>query len=614
MEAFGRTLAQALSDHHAAIAAALTGPESMAERSAIAHRVIARLLLVYDLQVAGWLGQGDRWYLHNQLSQFAAQQPNTYFQQFLQPLCRHGLGVPPPERPQAWQQRLGDVPYLGCSLLEVHPLEQKYPQLALPDEPLEQLLGWLAEYPWLRSAQPLENSGEAISRQTLAAAYEYLVTQHTGKATLSTSETLANIRRQTIDAHLLGAIHRQPTSAISSIPELLTGLTDRLCEQLVTAVLPATTVLDPACGSGRLLLLVLERLQVVYQACWQFAQTSSSPGLQAWLRSLQATPTPPLWTLTQRLLTHTLYGVDRWPEAVTITQLQLWLRLLSTAQSKSDLARLPDLDFNITSGNALVGFIRVDEESFDTILPKRWRQSSSQETVLQGNLLQPLAAANYRDTLAEKQIRVEHYQVQTKAMGSEGGIPEYAQTEFLRDRIEAVNQAAQQKLDGLLWETFSRKLGIQVKEPQLSGRTRKRLLTRADVKALQPFHWGFVFDTAIEQQGGFDVILTHAPEGALRPSADEFYQQHADLFRTHDIELSVFRRSRRQLLQQFPQLASLWSLYAGHMAVLRDYVRRSDDYQLPITVAARHSISLKTLFIQRCAALAKADSLPPYVH
>ncbi len=314
-------------------------------------------------------------------------------------------------------------------------------------------------------------------------------------------------------------------------------------------------------------------------------------------------------------MTHNLYGIDLLPSAVVITHLQLWLRLLATAQSPpAELLPLPDLDFNIATGNALIGFIRVDAESFDQISPQLVNQSSSVETVLQGNLLQPLAAASYRDTLVEKKIRVEHYQTQTQAMGQEGGIPQYVQTEFLRDRIEAVNQSVQQKLNTLLFETWSRKLGIYVKEPQIAGRTRKRLLDPADIDALRPFHWGFFFNQIVEQYGGFDIVLTHPPDGSLSPKAHEFYHQHRVRLQTLKMTPTEFWRSRRRILQLYPDLAKLWSLYAGRMAALKDYVRRSDDYLLPASMMAQRSISLKLLFSLRCAQLVKANGIPPYIH
>jgi hypothetical protein len=608
-----QNLAKALSRYHTLFSLACSNTLRASEVDWFADILLGRLILIYDLQVAGFLAKGDRWYLHTQLGQYDPRHPKTFFKGFLQPLCHQGLGLPPQERPRSLQQLIGDVPYLGAPAFQPHWLEQRYPDLDIPDEPIEQFLGWLAEQDWQRPQEPNHPSSEAITPTSLSAAFEFLLTERMGKAKISTPAQLKTVSQATLDAYLLKAIGQEHSPEADAVETLRTTMTDAVCRSLVTTILPNCTILDPACRSGRLLVMALEKWQAIYQICWQYAQTSSDSGLQNWVRSLNAAPSPPQWSWTRQIVTQNLYGVDLHPEAVHITQWQLWLRLLVTAQTVNDLSPLPDLDFNIASGNALVGFIRVDTESFDKISPKRPKQNPSSETILQGNLLQPLTAANYRDTLAAKKIRVEHYQAQTVAMGADGGIPEYARTEFLRDRIETVNQTVQERLDGLLFETFSHKLGIQVKEPHISGKTRRRPVTREDIAALKPFHWGFVFSAVIEQQGGFDIILTDGFDGTLRPRSDEFYRQHVALMQKYRIGQAEFRRSRRRILQSFPEIDQAWAAYAGHIACLRDYVRRSDDYQFSMATAAQRSISLKTLFLQRCLALIKADGIPPHI-
>ena len=619
MDVAGRHLAQALANHHRCFVDALVGLSRTSERRWFAHVLLGRLLLIYDLQVAGFLGAGDRWYLHSHLSQQAATQTEaTFFKGFLQPLCHQGLGLPEVERPRSLTAKIGDVPYLGGQPFGVHPLEQHYPQLDLPDEPIERFLGWLAEQPLSQDA--LSGRAHGIDLELLAGAYEYLMTAQTDQATVSTADTLQEIGRRTLDAHILKALRNPPPSVVAlaaitddtSVDALLAALDSETCRQLLTTLLPTLSVLDPACGSGRYLVMIFERLQAIYQACWHCAQASTSAELQAWGRSLGPTQIAAEWQLAEQILTQNLYGVDLQPEAVSITQLQLWLRLLSTATQVDDLRPLPDLDFNITTGNALMGLIRVDTASFDKIVPKRSRPADSQDPALQGNLLQPLTAASYRDTLTEQKIRVEHYQAQTRAMGSEGGLPEYVQTAFLRDRIDEVNRAVQQKLNRLLWETLSYKLGIWAKEAHPSGKTRKRLLQIADVEALKPVHWGFFFNPVIQQRGGFDIVLTAAPMGTLQPQANAFYHQHQALFEQHNIALAEFRRSRRQLLRQYADLAEHWRAYTRGIACLRDFVRRSDSYQLP-AASTQRSIALKLLYAQRCLALTKPDGIPPYI-
>ncbi|MEM1310501.1 MAG: hypothetical protein AAGF98_13585 [Cyanobacteria bacterium P01_H01_bin.153] len=608
-------LAPALGHYCDQFACELRGVSRWAERRYLAQVLMCRLLLVYDLQVGGWLGGGDRWYLHNQLGQQPLNSSRSFFQGFLQPLCHQALSLPLAERPPAVQVRVGNVPYLGGRLFAALPLEQQWPQLDLPDEPIEQFLGWLAEQVWQRDLSlnvGNEDDGEAVTRTALAEAWELLLADVPGKGAVTTAAELSVIAQQTIDALILKRVSTSVANEASSLSQLLGELDDDTCGRLVGKILPQLAMLDPACGSGRFLGMTLTRLQGIYQACWNYAQSSFSARLQDWVQSLQSLPCPPMWTLTQQILTQNLHGVDGRPAAIAVAQTQLWLCLLSTADPARPLPLLPDLDFNILTGNSLIGFIRVDEESFDHIAPKRPQGTGEQETAWQGNLLQPLAAASYRDTLAEKQIRVEHYRAQTRAMGTEGGVPEYVQREFLRDRIEAVNAAAQEKLDSLLWATLSHQLGILVKEPELSGRARKRLLTPPDISALQPIHWGFVFNKVLAQ-GGFDLMITRAPTGTLRPRVEEFYRLHEECFVQLAIPLSALRRSRRQVLQQHPELAARWSAYAGRIACLRDYVRRSDDYQWPDNPLNRRSVPLKSLLVQRGQSLAKSTGIPPYV-
>ncbi|WP_204137197.1 hypothetical protein [Halomicronema sp. CCY15110] len=611
-----QTLAQALTYYHEQLAHAWCGLPNPADRHTLAHLLLCRLVLIYDLQVGGFLAGGDRWYLHNQLGSQTPDSETSFFQSFFQPLCHQGLSLPAAERPKAVSQKMGDVPYLGCRLFAPQPLEQQQPQLDMPDEVIEKVLGWLAEQVWQRELPPAHaraaSTNEDITRTGLAAAWEAMLAVPGEKANGTSTEQLAAMAEKTVDAHLWQALAPQSAGPAAGLTELLATLTADRCHQLIATVLPNLSMLDPACGSGRFLLMTLARLQAVYQICWDYAQTSSHPELQTWVRSLRALDCPPQWAWTRQILTQTLYGVDVRPEAIAVTQTQLWLWLLSTIPAGKSLPLLPDLDFNIVRGNALVGFMRVDEESFDQIAPKRSPAEADHETVLQGNLLQPLAAASYRDTLAEKQIRIEHYRAQTQAMGAEGGIPDYVQREFLRDRIETVNTAAQQKLNDLLFATWSRQLGIVVKEPQPSGRARKRLLTPADVAALHPLHWGFAFN-AVMAQGGFDLVITQAPAGTLSPRPEAFYYQHQALFEQAAITLAMFRRSRRQILQQQPELTTLWGTYAGRINSLRDFVRRSPDYPDSGGANTRRSLPFKRLFAQRCAWLAKADGIPPQI-
>jgi len=61
-----------------------------------------------------------------------------------------------------------------------------------------------------------------------------------------------------------------------------------------------------------------------------------------------------------------LYGVDIMKEAVEIAKLRLFLKLVATVEAdykrpNLGLEPLPDIDFNIRSGNTLIGYATKKE-------------------------------------------------------------------------------------------------------------------------------------------------------------------------------------------------------------------------------------------------------------
>jgi len=56
-----------------------------------------------------------------------------------------------------------------------------------------------------------------------------------------------------------------------------------------------------------------------------------------------------------------LYGVDIMEEATEICKLRLFLKLVAQVERVEDIEPLPDIDFNIRTGNTLVGFSSYTE-------------------------------------------------------------------------------------------------------------------------------------------------------------------------------------------------------------------------------------------------------------
>jgi len=120
--------------------------------------------------------------------------------------------------------------------------------------------------------------------------------------------------------------------------------------------------LDPACGSGSFLLRVFERVCEHWEQ-WLTDHPDQRKKDWCWLE--KETNTVHLTArLKRRILRETVYGVDLDPQAVEVTQLSLYLKMLegettATLEREQDLfggdeAILPPLQDNIKCGNSLI--------------------------------------------------------------------------------------------------------------------------------------------------------------------------------------------------------------------------------------------------------------------
>ena len=120
--------------------------------------------------------------------------------------------------------------------------------------------------------------------------------------------------------------------------------------------------LDPACGSGSFLLRVFER---VCEHWLQWLADNPDKRKKDWCWLDAKTNTLHLTVRTKRrILRETVYGVDLDPQAVEVTQLSLYLKMLEGETAETllrehdlfggDEAILPPLQDNIKCGNSLI--------------------------------------------------------------------------------------------------------------------------------------------------------------------------------------------------------------------------------------------------------------------
>ena len=584
---------------HVEFLSVIRGIEKETDRRWYTSVLLNRLMFVYFLQRKGFIDSGKMLYLQEKLAESKQRGTDLFYSQFLKTLFFEGFAKPLDLREEGVKELIGDVKYLNGGLFLEHPIEQNYPNIAIPDAAFEKIFNLFAAYSW-NLDDTVGGKENEINPAVLGYIFEKYINQKAFGAYYTRPEITEYLCDRTINKLILDRVNQSLNSSshaqfpmpdaqcpiphhFETITELLTNLDANLCRRLLTEILPNLTLLDPACGSGAFLVAAMKTLIYIYSTVIGTSKFLNYRYLNDLLKTIETEHTSLHYYIKKRIISDNLYGVDIMPEAVEIAKLRLFLALVSAAQNVNDLEPLPNIDFNIMAGNSLIGLLRVDDAEYEG-------------SRAQLNLFHK----TYRQVLEEKNRLISIYRHATT----------YSQNlQSLRDEIAEKKASAIENINKILLEDF-KELKIKFEQAQISGKPIKRTLTLADIEALKPFHWGYEFDEILHQRGGFDAIITNPPWEIFKPNAREFFVQHNELAKKSKMDIKTFEKEQNKILLN-PEIAETWLKYLSEFPHVSAYYRSAEQYKNQISIVngkkSGTDINFYKLFLEQCFNLLRPN-------
>jgi methylase of polypeptide subunit release factors len=258
-------------------------------------------------------------------------------------------------------------------------------------------------------------------------------------------------------------------------------------------------VLDPTCGSGAFLFAALNILEPLYETCLQRMEEFYNANPRGnndfgdhLLPLLNSEHPSRSYYIYKTIILNNLYGVDLMKEAVEIAKLRLFLKLVaevdpSRRKKNFGLEPLPDIDFNIRSGNTLVGF--ATEQQLEEVVRST-----------EGDLIYEEKFDELKSACKSASASFIHFKKMQTAISSDSFVIRKAKQDYA-DSLKTLDE----KLNRYLADTYG--LGAQT---QWKSKKEKEQAYKDWKESHQPFHWFAEFYEIISKDG-FDVVIGNPP-------------------------------------------------------------------------------------------------------
>jgi hypothetical protein len=213
---------------HAAFLKFVKGIRSEGDLQWYTSLMLNRLMFVYFIQKKGFL-DGDTDYLRNRMRLVREAKGRdkflTFYRYFLLRLFHEGLGKHENERQldKELENLLGKVPFLNGGFFEVHQLEERNPEIDIPDKAFEKLFDFFDDFRWHLDERPLRADNE-INPDVVGYIFEKYINQKQMGAYYTKEDITEYISKNTIIPFVFDAAEKKcPIAFAVPSPSPLSG-------------------------------------------------------------------------------------------------------------------------------------------------------------------------------------------------------------------------------------------------------------------------------------------------------------------------------------------------------------------------------------------------------
>lgn len=325
------------------------GVEDIEARKRIAQTIVDRLIFIKFIEAKGWM-HGDKSFLSNLWKTYKKAATGSFYDSYLKRLFFNILNNPHDEQKEG---PFAGIRYLNGGLFRKTVDEDAFPEYSIDDDIITKLITFLESYRFgdenfSDTRANLESPKEIMSPEILGYIFERTANHEKG-AYYTPDNVTKFITSGTLQAFVLDMFNSKlKEHNAPPVKRIENALVDgRLSNDELRRIydeIQNLKILDPGCGSGAFFMTVISFLMHVHKLLTAELNLTFNP-----------------YRIKKRIIENNIYGVDLNLPAVEIAKLRLWLELVSSVEKLEEVDLLPNIEYNIISGNTLLGFDRFAE-------------------------------------------------------------------------------------------------------------------------------------------------------------------------------------------------------------------------------------------------------------